>query len=542
MLTPLKLIIPALIMMSCCLFSISKKTYASYRANNLIDAYIEQRISELNATAVKNHPIRSSANFVTIQLGGSPDAGYYFPVSIGNKDYQHGQMINVIVDSGSTSLVIADQIPCGSRRTFNHSLSSTFTDQHLPSSVTYSTGSARGTLAQDQIHFRFGHSVNTSFIAANQVSDFCDGDGSWSGIMGLAYPSISLPNPSVKAVTDLIAKANNWNNILIFHFCQEDYNGYYRGGTLTFGQDPGAGNFVYTPVIQKGFFEVQVQGLAVGQSHVDADCNSIRKSATIVDTGTTNLFFHEELFNQISSAFQDETAETEIPSDFWSGDYLLGWPDRQRKTLFSLLPVFNITLRGYQGASDFTLVVTPAEYLQKELCCKKTLIDPRNCTLFCGDYWGLAILVRPCGNILGSRMMTGFDTVLDKEQNRVGFKINHHCHNTFYDGRLAIEATNQSTNYTCGSSDCVDPPVEWEKIFFYVTSSIAVLVVITLTSVMAYIKRDKIKELGKVYCLCCLISNHHPYYQMPDFFQTTMDAPIQETINNNEVNIQETEL
>ncbi|KAJ7625461.1 aspartic peptidase domain-containing protein [Mycena rosella] len=144
--------------------------------------------SAVTTSSTKRMERRGSAQSLNfVNQGG--DSSYFGTVNIGTPP----QSFNVILDTGSSDLWVADQtcIDCDrSTPIFDNSKSSTFQSQNLQTKISYGSGQVSGTIAQESVSMG---SFNTTGQTMLSVFDTSDGllSGSVSGIMGLAFDAIS---------------------------------------------------------------------------------------------------------------------------------------------------------------------------------------------------------------------------------------------------------------------------------------------------------------------------------------------------------------
>ena len=434
-------------------------------------------LSLLQHQLLKSRGKRQTQQFI-YSLKGEPNNGWSLPIAIGEHSYLSGQHVNVLVDTGSANLAVADRIPCGKNSPFNSTRSQTLSTSDTKISVSYISSSWQGSLAEETIFLEDEQHIRTQLALFETEQGFCIDDAEWGGILGLGY--LSLAQNHQKLFIDELTEQTDISNIITVQFCPVIYtansnafNG--QGGTLWIGHPPLSllGTVYYTPVIRQNFFEIQMLAVTVGNLLVTNNCNEIRRDRTIVDTGTTDTYLHNRLFEQVIAAFRSETERLGIPESFWYGDSKLAWPIHRLPELFRWLPIFKVTLQGMNGQSAFSLIATPDQYL-REIYGSAEEQRQSNCYPHC-SFLVFAIKKRQCGNVLGGMFLTGFFAVFDKNTNQVGFSESH-CNGTMIDDRRIIQNESDEYPHSCKGESCQP----WLTTVYGLTAGAAVFVSVSV--------------------------------------------------------------
>ena len=236
----------------------------------------------------------------------------------------------------------------------------------------------------------------------------------------------------------------------------------------------------------------------------------------IVDSGTTDTYLHEYLFEKVIQAFQNETLGLGIPHSFWNGESKLAWPTHLMPQLLQRLPTFKVTLQGTKEQPAFALIATPDQYL-REIEGTRQEQNQSHCYPHC-SFNIFAIKKRPCGNILGGMFMTGFLTVFDREANQVGFAVSQH-HLSVTDSRRLIQIESKEVRQSCDNQGC-EP--SWVMPVFY-SCAAGTMVFLSISVVLAAYLHGKCK-----FCSTALISTSLEKLRAC-FIREALIVPVQES-------------
>ncbi|KAI0955331.1 hypothetical protein AcW1_006943 [Taiwanofungus camphoratus] len=235
-------------------------------------AYLQKRRLALEAKYgighAKNKKRASGFNLLTNQ---DADSSFIGSLAIGTP----GQSFDVILDTGSSDLWVASQnsttdVPNGVS-TFKPSSSSTFKSENKPFDITYDSGAAAGTLAQDTVQLA-GFKVNSqTFAVVNQVSNGVLSTPV-SGLMGLAWSNIA--SSGATPFWQSLATSGGTLDSPLFAFQLTRFNNASNvqdlepGGTFTMGAVNNSlftGNIDYQdiPSGQVGYWIQQIAGLSL---------------------------------------------------------------------------------------------------------------------------------------------------------------------------------------------------------------------------------------------------------------------------------------
>merc|ERR1712187_462907 len=225
------------------------------------------------------------------------NAQYYGPITIGTPP----QTFNVVFDTGSSNLWVPSKscallnIACKLHSKYDSSKSSTYVKNGTKFAIQYGSGSLSGFTSEDSVtvgsvtvpKLLFAEAVNepgVAFVAAH-----------FDGILGFGYPEISVnhmpPFFQAALVAGVIKEAK-------FAFYLEKSGS--TGGELSLGGADSTkytGDFTYTPITNKGYWEFSVAAVTVGGNSFASTTKAI------ADTGTSLLAVPTTVFTSLLTKF-----------------------------------------------------------------------------------------------------------------------------------------------------------------------------------------------------------------------------------------------
>lgn len=207
---------------------------------------------------------------------------YVGEISIGTPP----QSIPVIFDTGSANLWVTSSLcksfSCASHKSFSRSSSSTFNKIGLNVEVTFGTGQIQGEINSDTFTLgnikipdqKFGEILN-------EIGDVFAA-GKFSGILGLAYPSMAAYNQT-PVFDSMIEKKLLTNNIMTFHYSfNENTNGQITIGYID--KTKYIGDIHYYDVVDRYYWTIQLKDILYDGKSLGLCPNGCK---AVIDTGTT---------------------------------------------------------------------------------------------------------------------------------------------------------------------------------------------------------------------------------------------------------------
>ncbi|EIW85581.1 acid protease [Coniophora puteana RWD-64-598 SS2] len=206
------------------------------------------------------------------------------------------QTFSVDMDTGSTDLFLAGpecRSSCAGHNLYiaNKSSTSVYVDESF--NLTYADGSyVTGDQYRDTVSLAGYAAQDQTFGAANEFSDaFSSSNFPPDGLIGFAFKAISNYGTN-SAFQTLVDEGALSEPIFAFKLASS-------GSELSVGgvnNELYTGSLTYTPVTQKGYWQISVDGLSVGGQQVFADFGAI------VDTGTTMILAESMYVQQLYEA------------------------------------------------------------------------------------------------------------------------------------------------------------------------------------------------------------------------------------------------
>jgi hypothetical protein len=213
-----------------------------------------------------------------VPLSDYMNAQFFGPISLGSP----GQVFQVIFDTGSSNLWVPSKDCSGCMHTkYDHSKSSSYKSNGQSFNITYGSGSLSGYLSEETLSVGSLSVPNQVFAEATNEPGLAFQLGKFDGIMGMAWPSISVDQvkPPIQNMIEqkIIDKG-------VFSFYLPSTSG--AKGELDIGgidDSKYTGDLFYQPLSSKTYWEINMDGMKVG----DTDVTKVK--AAVIDTGTSLL-------------------------------------------------------------------------------------------------------------------------------------------------------------------------------------------------------------------------------------------------------------
>ncbi|CAO1639262.1 unnamed protein product [Sympodiomycopsis kandeliae] len=311
------------------------------------------------------------------------NAQYFADISLGTPP----QEFKVILDTGSSNLWVpstgCSSIACFLHKKYDNSASSTYKKNGSSFSIQYGSGSMEGFVSSDTLRIGDLEIKGQDFAEATQEPGLAFAFGKFDGILGLAYDTISV-NGIVPPFYQLINQKLIDEPVFSFYLGSSDED----GGEAVFGgvdESHYEGKIVYAPVRRKGYWEVSLDSVALGDEVLD-----LEDGGAAIDTGTSLIAMPKDIAEILNKEIGAKQG--------WQGQYSV---DCEK---LSSLPTLNFKFDG----KDYPL--SPQDYiLQVQGSCISSFtgldLPPRLGQLF----------------IVGDVFLRKYHTTYDLGRDAVGF-------------------------------------------------------------------------------------------------------------------------
>ncbi|CAI8027696.1 Beta-secretase [Geodia barretti] len=338
----------------------------------------------LGVSSISAHPMQpftmterqtsTVSSVLTIPLKGWPNTGYCATMRFGENKQQ---IFCMIVDTGSSNTAIAStpHTALGGMEFFDiHSTGDEFINVSKSVGVTYSSGEWSGYLVKGKVGLGDLSMVEGVFALITSSDKFFIERADWAGILGLAYRSLAKPEPGVGTVWDSVRETNGLQDVFTMQLCPPRESTLFpgtfvrQGGYMTLG---GINTSLYhtnkpihyTKIVEERFFNVLLTDISVGDRKLNISCKEFNTDKTIVDSGTTDIYFPEKVFEAIKDCFTEYFKgglPIVVPEEFWIGERKLLWQAAHVEEIYECFPTIHLSMADHQNSSQqFTLAIVP---------------------------------------------------------------------------------------------------------------------------------------------------------------------------------------
>ena len=216
-----------------------------------------------------------------IPLSNYYDSQFYGIIEVGSPP----QRFDVIFDTATANMWIPSKkcksAACEVKQGFNASQSSSYIPDGAPFSVHYGTSVVQGVVSKDTINIAGIQILEQDFGEATKVFGAVFREAQFDGVFGLAFDNIAAGGMA-SPLSNMIADKSLYRPMFSLWLNGTDEGD--RAGELILGgvdRTRFEGNVAFAPVIRKGYWEVTLQRVFVGQEKLQ-----IRRPVAIA-TGST---------------------------------------------------------------------------------------------------------------------------------------------------------------------------------------------------------------------------------------------------------------
>ena len=233
--------------------------------------------------AIAASPMRDGVQ--QLELKDFQDAQYYGTISIGTPP----QTFEVVFDTGSANLWVPSakckgfNIACHLHKRYDASRSATHVDDGKPFEIKYGSGSISGYISRDVVAIGDLTLPNTTFAEAINEPGISFALSKFDGILGLAFPSISVEG--LTTPLEAMAKSGKLAANKFSFWLNKDPAATPGGMLFLGGADPAyyEGELHKVPVSRRAYWQFDISSISIG-GHTFTGATT-----AIADTGTSLL-------------------------------------------------------------------------------------------------------------------------------------------------------------------------------------------------------------------------------------------------------------
>ncbi|ORX59095.1 peptidase A1 [Piromyces finnis] len=246
--------------------------------------FVAENTNEIKITKEYDNGNENNGIRTHVPLNNFLNAQYYGEIGIGTPE----QTFTVVFDTGSSNLWVPSthcrSIACFLHKKYDSTLSDTYVKNGTDFSIQYGSGALEGFISHDTLTLGDLVIENQGFAESTKEPGLTFAMARFDGILGLGYDTISVQHvvpPFFNAVDQGLVREpviGVWLN-------KSEGNEDDEGGSITFGGIDKShidGEITYAPVIRKGYWEVELEGVTMGGEKIGV---TTRRAA--IDTGTS---------------------------------------------------------------------------------------------------------------------------------------------------------------------------------------------------------------------------------------------------------------
>jgi len=234
-----------------------------------------------------------------VPLDNYLDAQYYGPITIGTP----AQHFKVVFDTGSSNLWVPSSkcgffnIACKLHNKYDSSESSTYVKNGSEFAIRYGSGSLSGFVSEDVVTVGDLVAKGQLFAEAVKEPGLAFVLAKFDGILGLAFPSISVNH--INPVFNTLMDQKSVDQDLFSFYLNRDASSTV-GGSLNIGgidSDHYTGEIVYHDVVSETYWTLELSKVSYGGKEVEIDS----KSPAAIDSGTSLLAAPSKIAEEINA-------------------------------------------------------------------------------------------------------------------------------------------------------------------------------------------------------------------------------------------------
>ena len=222
------------------------------------------------------------------------NAQYFIEVNVGTP----AQTFTVVPDTGSSNLWLYSKkcwsLPCWTHKLYDATKSSTYKKNGENFDIQYGSGAVKGFVSEDVATIGDGITANMGFGEVTSASGISFIASQMSGILGLAYSSISVDK--LDTFMDL---SNLTDKSFAFYLKDTSEESYM---TIPGMDSEGYDTIETHKVVEQKYWSLQLGNVAQGTKTIDAS-----KYKAVIDSGTSLLVGPKEIVDQLIDGFTVKT-------------------------------------------------------------------------------------------------------------------------------------------------------------------------------------------------------------------------------------------